>query len=750
MEWPGPVQLRQQLLRALDRFCLIGPAEESRQLATHSCMGLRHLMVGAALVLGIANGPGWSESLIAVLGFTQAVTHVWSVRVPRQAGLVAVLDTWIFLVLTVLGLPPLLMLLVSVAILGWAGRFRPVPAIASYAAVLGAIGIRYERADDLTSSGVTAAFCLLGGIHLLRTVQLTMGVRRAAERERLVSERFDAILWELVPGTDTVKVSPSAERVLGHQMAAWNVPGFWRSLVNPEDLAPGQEPGDVWSQAGHAVFRMRHADGSWRWVENRTSAVPDRRRRQTFFAGVLLDVTERVEATHSLHVQARHDDLTGLPNRRGLQEILRDHLALARNEPTALLVLDLDSFKEINDSLGHDTGDQILCCVGERILACARPGETVARLGGDEFAVLVPGGSPSVAAERGRQVAEAINDPLELGDLRLRVRASVGIAVHPTDASGTQELIRRADIAMYQAKDTGGDPRHYDAVSDPFSTERVTLASDLETAITSSHLLLHHQPLVDVVTGTVIGTEALVRWLHPTFGMILPLRFIELAEISGQMKDLTRWVVRQALTELQQLGQTGSRLEVSVNLSVRNLYEPDFIAWLTAVLAECGMSGERLVVEITESTVMVDHAAAVETIQALHELGVRTWIDDFGTGYSSLARLRNLPVDGVKIDRAFVTGAVDFPKDRAVLRSLIELVSSLGLQTVAEGVERPECFQLLQSLGCDLAQGYHLARPMPIAALPGVLGPSLYAPSSGIVRPRSPLDPTGAAPSAQR
>jgi EAL domain-containing protein (putative c-di-GMP-specific phosphodiesterase class I) len=274
---------------------------------------------------------------------------------------------------------------------------------------------------------------------------------------------------------------------------------------------------------------------------------------------------------------------------------------------------------------------------------------------------------------------------------------------------------------MYVAKAHGSGAEVYVPGTDRFDRQRLALVAELDSAIADGQLVLHHQPLVDVATGAVVGTEVLARWHHPTLGPVPPDVFIELAEVSGQMKNLTRWVIRRALGDLIALGDEGHGLDVSVNLSVRNLYEADLVDWLTRTFEELGISPRRLVVEITETTMMDDQSAAIDVIESLRRLGVRTWIDDFGTGHSSFARLRNLPVDGVKIDRTFVSGSAMSANDHILLRSLVELLHSLGLQTIAEGVEEIESMQLLRRIGCDMAQGFALAKPMPFEELSRVL-----------------------------
>lgn len=801
-------------------------SDEVRQLELCRYMWwARHIVVSAGFTLGVWQD-GWARAqwLSGAMLVSQVVAHLTAAHRPHRAGLVTVLDAGVFLVLSALGLAPVLVLLIGVAVLGWAATFRPVPAVGSYLEVLGAVALMIRHHADLRPAPVVAAYCMLGGIFVLRIVRLNIGARLAAEREGLVGERVDAIVWEEIPSSGALKVSPAAQRLLGHPVADWARPGFWTGLVHPDDresavLGPT-------SENGPALFRLRHRDGSWRWMENRVSEVTDRQGRHAFHVGVLLDrtaqvgverealvfgqlvarspighlllrcspqgrvvealnpacqrilgftgevvgssleghpvlgaaldallapggdmglettgrdgrtyqvvgrriddgmcavdfldVTDRVEHGRRLHDQARTDELTGLPNRRAFLEVLQRHLDGTGGATTAVLILDLDDFKEINDSLGHHTGDDLLRNVSRKLREAVGAENVVARLGGDEFAVILPRADPEEVTGRARQIADMINQPVHIGDLRLRVRASVGIALHPQDAVTVDDLVRCADIAMYRAKAHGKEPLRYDSSVDLYGTERLTLLGDLDTAIADGQLLLHHQPLFDVATGRVLGTEALVRWRHPRLGLIPPVRFVELAEVSGQIKPLTRWVIRQALTDIVAMGEPWQNLEVSVNLSVRNLYEADLVPWLVATLGELGVSGERLIVEITESMIMIDYPAAADMIEQLRAIGVRTWIDDFGTGHSSLARLRKLPVDGVKIDRSFVAGVPESQRDRDILRSLIELVDSLGLHSLAEGVERRECLAVLHELGCSAAQGYYLARPVPVGEL---------------------------------
>lgn len=693
--------------------------DESRQLVLCQVMWwMRHLVLGAALLAGVVTvGLGRTQVLIAVALTAEVVSHVVVRRNPERARVATIIDACLLVTMAVLGMPGPLVLVMSVGVLGWAATFRPIPAIATGSVALSAVALSYLlHGSSFTTPAAVGGYCLLGAIFLVRTIRMNMGARRASEREELVAEGIAAILWEADPASGALKVSLAAERVLGHPVSSWAQPGFIETIVHPDDLRVVQA--QMTGPCDHSVtVRLQHADGSLRWMENRCNWVRDRTGRLTFAVGVMLDVTDRVDAGYQLHAQARQDYLTGLPNRRAFIEVLEE--LIESGQTPAVVILDLDDFKDINDSLGHETGDQLLVQIGHTIVAGVGASDVVARLGGDEFAIVLSSGDEVAAMRRAAALVERINQPVLVGDLRLRVRASAGVA---TVASlegelSAAELVRCADVAMYVAKSHGSGAEVYVTGTDRFDRQRLSLVAELDVAIAEGQLVLHHQPLIDVTTNAVVGTEVLARWNHPTLGLIPPDVSIELAEVSGQMKNLTRWVITRALGDLIALGSDGDGLDVSVNLSVRNLYEADLVDWLTATFTELDISPTRLVVEITETTMMDDQSAAIEVIESLRRLGVRTWIDDFGTGHSSFARLRNLPVDGVKIDRTFVSGSAISGSDQILLRSLVELLHSLGLQTIAEGVEEIESMDLLRRMGCDMAQGFALARPMPFDEL---------------------------------
>ena len=424
------------------------------------------------------------------------------------------------------------------------------------------------------------------------------------------------------------------------------------------------------------------------------------------------------QAAASSH-QALHDALTGLPNRELFADRVGQAIRAADRElqPAALLLLDLDRFKDVNDTLGHHHGDQLLREVGTRLQGALRQVDTVARLGGDEFAVLVPGATAEGAAAVADKLRTALHAPLTLDGVTLDLDASIGIAVYPDHGNDTAELLQHADVAMYAAKQTHAGFMVYDPTVDQHSPRRLALLGGLRRALERNELVLHYQPKADLGTGRILGAEALVRWQHPDHGLLGPGEFIPLAERTGLIHPLTRWVLDTALRQASQWHRDGHQLSVAVNVSTRCLLDPSFPDQVAERLGAWQVPAGSLVLEVTESAVMADPARALDVLGRLHALGVRLAVDDFGTGYSSMAYLKALPVDELKVDRSFVGQMADSSSDAVIVRSTIDLGHNLGLRVVAEGVESQEAWQSLEALGCDTAQGYYLGRPMPAADL---------------------------------
>ena len=425
----------------------------------------------------------------------------------------------------------------------------------------------------------------------------------------------------------------------------------------------------------------------------------------------------RAEVTAKQH-QAYHDPLTGLPNRAFFAQRLGEAtVTRSRGERLAVLLMDLDEFKEINDTLGHDVGDAVLVAIGARLAATVGDAAFVTRLGGDEFAILVPREPEEGFLPLAQRVADAVQEPLAIEDMVLQVRTSIGMAVCPDHGEKPSLLLQRADVAMYSAKGVHASVAEYTAEKDHHSTRRLGLVGDLRHAVASDGLDLYYQPKADLTTGCVYGVEALLRWNHPVHGMVPPDEFIPMAEHSGLIGPVTSWVLRRALTQQAAWAARGIELTVAVNISARSLLQPELVDEVGRLLHETGVAPRNLTLEITESTVMVDLVRSVVVLDQLSAMGVRLSVDDFGTGYSSLSRLTKLPVDEVKIDKSLVFNMLRDPGDLAVVGATIDLARHLELDVVAEGIEDGLTWERLRQLGCGRAQGYYLSRPVPAREL---------------------------------
>jgi diguanylate cyclase (GGDEF)-like protein len=442
-----------------------------------------------------------------------------------------------------------------------------------------------------------------------------------------------------------------------------------------------------------------------------------------FFPAIIAQLTLRYisasgRKTNELAFQAAHDPLTGLANRVLLRERIQASLAdVTEAQPLALLMLDLDRFKEVNDTFGHHYGDRLLREAALRLTNAIGTDGTVARLGGDEFAILLPAASAAQAEAAAARVGAALRTPLELDGYALEVGASVGLSLALSHTDDADTLLRRADVAMYVAKRSGTEWAAYAPEQEHSTPDTLALIVELRHAIEEGELVLYYQPQVELTTDRVIAVEALARWPHPRRGMVPPDTFIPLAEHTGLMRPLSRWVLQAAIAQAHAWQLQGIDLPVAVNLSALNLQDSTLPETIGALLREHGLSADRLQVEVTESAVMLDRAGAVAVLARLRALGVRVSVDDFGTGHSSLAYLKDLPVDEVKIDKAFVQHLATDARDRAIVRAIIGLAHELGLLVVAEGVENRGTWDVLRRAGCDVIQGYFVSRPLSAAEL---------------------------------
>ncbi len=437
------------------------------------------------------------------------------------------------------------------------------------------------------------------------------------------------------------------------------------------------------------------------------------------FIAIIRDRSEQKRQIDILEHQALHDGLTGLPNRNLLMDRIELALRTAQREerPLALLIADLDRFKEINDTLGHLVGDQVLIQVAEHLQQVVRQSDTVARLGGDEFALLLPTAACEDALNICRKLVARLEQPIEMQGQTFSIGISIGVAMFPDHGVDVTTLMQRADVAMYAAKRTHSGFIVYDPDQDEHSLESLSLVNDLRTAIEQDQLVLYYQPVIDLRTHTVSGVEALIRWQHPRHGLLQPDDFIPLAERTGLIRPLTAWVLDSAAAQTQQWAQQGIELRVAVNLSAHNLHDANFQDQFIKLIDKDRPALPRLRLEITESTIMSGSQRVLETMNQLSARGVRISIDDFGTGYSSLMYLKRLPVDELKIDRSFVTHMVVDENDTVIVRSTIDMAHNMGLKVVAEGVEDEATYQLLTRLHCDLVQGFHISHPLSAAEL---------------------------------
>lgn len=563
---------------------------------------------------------------------------------------------------------------------------------------------------------------------------LERSIRYAVERGRseaalLKSEaRFRSVVQHssdviMILDADSVirYVSPSVERIFGypgdeltgvkltdtaHPEDAALVAAFLRGVSqNPDVTAP-------------AEWRVKHPDGAFSHAESIGTNLLD----DPNVGGVVIttrSINERKALEAQLTHQAFHDPLTKLANRTLFRNHVERALLLARRHrrPLAVLFLDLDNFKTINDSLGHAAGDCLLTAVAERLRSCVRQSDTTARIGGDEFAVLLEDGpQPYDAVTISGRIIDEMSRPFTLENREVMAGISVGIAVSESGAENADELLRNADVAMYGAK--GGGKGRYQLFENEMHTlllARMEMEADLRRAIRQEEFVLQYQPIITLETLRITGVEALVRWNHPERGLIGPQRFIPLAEETGLIVPLGKWVLAEACRQARswQAQQTGGRpLMITVNLSGHQLQQPELINDIAEVLCCSGLEPDSLVLEITESMMMQDTEATLAKLLKLKSFGVRLAIDDFGTGYSSLSYLQRLPVDTLKIDKSFVDKVGKGLEDSAVARAIITLGDTLNLRTVAEGIERPEQLKALQALGCEMGQGYYFAAPL--------------------------------------
>lgn len=523
-------------------------------------------------------------------------------------------------------------------------------------------------------------------------------------------------------------VNPAFERITGYsaeEAIGMNLCFLWNDDADQPGIEEIRATANE-EREGHAVLRNYRKDGTLFWSDWYIAPVKDDTGVVSHFIVVQYDITATKRYESELEFQTNRDALTGLANRSLLRDRLSQAVSYAHRyeHPIWVLFVDLDRFKFVNDTLGHQAGDILLTAVSSRLQAAVRDTDTVARMGGDEFVLILPERTDAgLSTHIVQRIMEAIAQPLTIEGHEFFVSCSIGVAVYPADGDTPEELIKHADIAMYRAKEIGRNNfQFYTPAMNERALERLHIEGDLRNALEREEFTLHYQPQVDLRTGEIVGVEALIRWQHPELGMVPPVRFIGLAEENGLIVPIGAWVIRAACLQNKEWQMAGlGHLRMAVNLSARQFAQEDLVESIATSLREAGLAPEYLEIELTESLVMADVDRAIGILRELKALGVQLSIDDFGTGYSSLSYLKRFPIDVLKIDRSFVNDITIDPDDAAIVASIVSLAHSLRLQVIAEGVETEAQLNYLREHDCDQIQGYFFSRPVTAAALTTML-----------------------------
>lgn len=552
---------------------------------------------------------------------------------------------------------------------------------------------------------------------------MNLKLRASEERYALAVRAANDGIWDWNLKTNEIYYSVRWKEMLGFKEDEIGIdPNEWFKLVHPDDQKQVQDnlAAHLKSLTPHfeCEYRIKHSSGTYLWMLNRGLAVKDTKGNVYRMAGSQSDITARKLAEERLAHDAFHDALTGLPNRVLFLDRLQNRLERTKRNPTdlfAVMFIDLDRFKVVNDSLGHAFGDQLLITVASRLKQCLRPNDTISRLSGDEFAILLDTVSD---INNARRVADRIKGQLItttlLGVVERSPAASIGIVLFNSRYSTAGELLRDADSAMYYAKSMGGN--QYQVFDDTMHTsaiELIRIEGELKHAVERNELLVHYQPIVSLTNGKPVGAEALLRWLHPLRGLLAPQDFIQVAEDTGLILSIGEYVLRTACAQAKAWREAGHpNFWVSVNISARQFQDKNLVEKITRIFTETGLPGEALRLEITESVAVRDKDYTVKIMNELNAQGVHTSLDDFGTGYSSLSYLKQFPLRVLKIDQSFIQDIQNNPKNESLIAAIITMARSLGLEVVGEGVEKVEQLTFLQSLLCDNAQGFLLGCPI--------------------------------------
>jgi diguanylate cyclase (GGDEF)-like protein/PAS domain S-box-containing protein len=576
----------------------------------------------------------------------------------------------------------------------------------------------------------------------LRTAWTTTSIEEAKLLRKLTEQRFESDQLRLlgsavrVAGQGIAILTPAVE-ALGPRIAFVN-DGFCAIYGRPREEIIGETPvafGIV--ERHHAMFDslLHHVFARKAFAAEATAQRKDGHEFEldlqlvpvedggqlTHWVAFLRDVTDSRNEIVALRHQAMHDGLTNLPNRMMLFDRLADALEAARNQGTviALLLMDLDRFKEVNDTFGHHFGDVLLKQVAFRLRNQLHVDDTVARLGGDEFAIVLTSAlDANAVAMTARRILNSLQQPFVVEGQVLEVGASIGIALYPQHGSDARTLMRRADVAMYATKQSNaGFTFHERDEQESRVPDQLSLVVEMRSAIEKNEFELYYQPKRHLRSGLITRVEVLIRWNHPTRGLLLPVSFIPIAERTGLIKPMTDWILDKALQQCREWQDAGAPIHVAVNVSAKSLLEETLPSKVQSVLDKWNVDPRFLKIEITESSIMADPAHALAIMSMLQSMGVRLSVDDFGTGYSSLTHLRELPIDEIKIDKSFVMGMLTSDADAAIVRTVIDLAHNLGKQVCAEGVEELDTLRRLEEMGCDLAQGYYISRPVPADTL---------------------------------